>query len=163
MNHYYYFNYKRTGCYIIQKYKKNGRAVIVDAHDERVATKPCDMVRPHPNQEIPVNIAVKSKHSTGADILKKKPKPKKKAKKKSKNPKSNKAKNKSEMSDDDNIDNISIDSGVDQNCRSRIIANETQLLNEGDPKTNICNVDCSKCDECLRIKKYQEKTMFTQV
>ncbi len=59
---YHYINFDRKGCYVIQKYKKNGHAVIVDAHDERVATKPCDMVRPHVNQE--------SNHRTGADLTK---------------------------------------------------------------------------------------------
>ncbi len=162
-------NFKRTGCYVIQKYNKHGHAVIVDAHDNRVKTLSCDMVRPHINQEIPINISVQSERRSGADLLKKKPKPSKKRKKgksKSKSKKKNKSK-KSEITDDDDDNdstgNISIDSEINENCRSRIMALEMKLLNEGDPKTNISNVDCSKCDECVRIKQFEKEALFTQV
>ncbi len=143
------FCYYREGCYIIKQYNSKGRAIIVDAHDFKVATKSCDMIRCVKNQSLPVNVAVCSHAKTGVPIIKKKSKSKSKSK----------AKSKEEKSDDEDDDIFLI---PDTNCRSRVIARELKILNEGD-ENNIINVDCGKCNECIRIRYLEENISFTQV
>ncbi len=125
------------GCYQIGGYNEYGHAKIVDAHDKRVCTRPCDMIRPHPNQEIPINVYVVTGDKLVPQVVKRKRRKKKK----------------DEMSDESD----------NQNCRSRFIAIEKNKLNQGNIITNTVNVDCSKCNECIRIRKCEETLSFTQV
>ncbi len=105
------------------------------------------MIRCVKNQSMPVNIAVQSNAKTGEIINKKKKK------------KKSKSKSKEEESEIEEDNDIPL---VDNNCRSRIIAQELKILNEGD-ENNIKNVNCRQCHECIRIRYLEENSNFTQI